>query len=656
MPLLRLALALLVLLVLAVPAGAAPGEPVAADRDCLRTLRGIDLQRASIAQLQAAMATGTITAVELVDAYEARIAAFSAYNAVRVVSPDARARAAALDAERRAGTVRGPLHGIPVLLKDNVGTDDLPTTAGSVALEGRIPRRDAFLTARLRAAGAIVLGKTNLSEWANWMATGMPNGYSSLGGQVHNAFDNLDPSGSSAGSGVAASLALSAATIGTETSGSILSPSLANNVVGLKTTRGLVSRTGIVPLAERFDVPGPIVRSVGDAAAVLSAIAGPDPEDPATAEAAMHLPPGGDFTPRAGIAGVRLAYAPSEAPDPATAAGKLWVKALADLRAAGAVLVESDGFGDAELAGTVFQLPAISTQFHEGLDHYLQTEQRPGAPVQSLADVIAAGAAQPDKTKYGQDKLVTSLAAPAVKAVGEAQAQPAIDQAHAAIDQALDAAGAVAFVAPDGAHIGIGAAGGHPTVVIPVGLPDGKRMGVSFLGRRWSEPALLGAAGALEAATAPRTPPTMVEGGAAPASCAAAAAAPFTGSGGAAPGAIPAVAGLTPAAPKPVPRVVAGVRVTLSRPAFSARRTARRRGISARVIVRGTTLRSVRVTVRDARGRLVLSGSRARLARSGSVRLTVRRRLVPGPVQVVLRAVRADGTRLTLAKRSRLTA
>jgi amidase len=506
----------------------AAGEPVAADRDCLRFVRGIDLQTATIPQLQSAMRAGRLTSVDLVKAYESRIAAYSRFNAIRTVDAHALDHARARDAERRAGRSRGPLQGIPVLLKDNVGTDDMPTTAGSIALEGAVPRRDATITARLRRAGAIILGKTNLSEWANWMATGMPNGYSSLGGQVVNAYDGGDPSGSSSGSGVAASLALAAATIGTETSGSILGPALANSDVGLKTTRGIVSRTGIIPLAERFDVPGPIVRNVTDAAVIMTAIAGFDPDDPATAEADANLPPGGDF--KSGLRadalrGVRLAY--SEADAPSGAKGVLWAQTLDRLRKLGATLVATGGL-DNDIDGTLLELPAIFSQFHSNLDHYLQTEQRPGATVRSLADVIAISATRPDRAKYGEDRLITSEAAPGYGPFGEAQSQLAIDRAHAEIDQTLDAANTVAFVAPDGAHIGVGAAAGHPQVVVPLGYPGGQRMGAAFLGRRYSEPQILAAAGALQDATHARVPPTQVEGGASPASCAAAARPPFT--------------------------------------------------------------------------------------------------------------------------------
>src|SRR3954464_8582229 len=498
---------------------AAAGEHVAQDRDCLRFVRGIDLQTVTIPQLQKAMNGRKLTRVELVDAYLARIKAYDKHTPIRALSPHARELAAVRDAERRAGRSRGPLQGIPVLLKDNVGTDDMPTTAGSIAMQGAVPRRDATLTARLRRAGAIILGKTNLSEWANWMATGMPNGYSTLGGQVVNAYDNGDPSGSSSGSGVGASLALADATIGTETSGSILGPSLANSDVGLKPTPGIDSRAGIIPLAHRFDVPGPIVRNVTDAAVILGAIAGFDPDDPATAEADSHLPAGRDFTRGLGpdaLKGVRLAYSTND--QPSGAQGTLWTATLNRLRKLGATLVPTTGL-DNDIDATVFELPAIFSQFHSNLDQYLATGQRPGAHVHSLAAVIAITATYPDRMKYGEDRLITSEAAPGYGPVGEAQSQIAIDQAHAEIDSTLDEANAVAYVAPDGAHIGVGAAGGHPQIVVPIGYPGGDRMGAAFLGRRYSEAKLLALASALEDATHARVPPTQIEGGATAKGC-----------------------------------------------------------------------------------------------------------------------------------------
>src|SRR3954451_23177561 len=288
--------------VVAFTVGPAP-EGARAATGCVNSAAGLDLQTATITDLSKAMAAGSLTSAQLVRAYESRIAAYDTagpkLNSIRELNPAALKQAKELDAERRAGRVRGPLHGIPVLVKDNYGTTDEPTTAGSIALEGVKPKDDATVVKRLRDAGAVILGKANLSEFAGWVDLSMPAGYSSLAGQVINAYDpDFSPSGSSAGSGVASSMAFSGAALGTETSGSILSPSDANSVVGVKTTLGLVSRYGILPLAPDFDVPGPMTRSVRDAAAVLGAIAGPDPRDPATADAAPPLPPHGGHVAR----------------------------------------------------------------------------------------------------------------------------------------------------------------------------------------------------------------------------------------------------------------------------------------------------------------------------------------------------------------------
>src|SRR4051812_26840951 len=251
----------------------------------------LDLERLTVADAQAEMAAGQLTSVQHTRAYINRIAAVNArgpgLNAVRILNPRALSDAALLDLEHATGKVRGPLHGVPVLVKDNLDVAGLPTTAGNVALQNSVPDKDSTVVARLRAAGAVILGKTNLTEFANFMSTApMPNGYSSLGGQVLNPYDlDYGTSGSSAGSGAAAAAGLAAITIGTETSGSIVSPSAMQSLVGLRPTVGLVSRTGIVPISATQDTAGPMTRTVADAAAELQAIAGRDAEDPATADA-----------------------------------------------------------------------------------------------------------------------------------------------------------------------------------------------------------------------------------------------------------------------------------------------------------------------------------------------------------------------------------
>ena len=254
------------------------------------------LETATVQELQAKLTAGTLNAVTLTKAYMQRIADTNtegpSINAVRAINPKALEEAAKADAERAAGTVRGPLHGIPVLVKDNLDAAGMPTTAGSVALERSIPDRDSPVVAKLRASGAVLLGKLNLSEFANFLTNGMPSGYSSLGGQVLNPYNaDITPSGSSSsGSGAAAAAGLAAITIGTETSGSIVSPSAAQGIVGLRPTIGLVSRTGILPISATQDTAGPMTRTVADAAAELGAIAGKDPEDPATDSAPATVP------------------------------------------------------------------------------------------------------------------------------------------------------------------------------------------------------------------------------------------------------------------------------------------------------------------------------------------------------------------------------
>jgi len=268
----------------------------------------LQLVEASVPELQQALRTKLITSEQLVQMYLDRIAAYDkvgpTLNAFIHLNANALEEARARDRDRHRGRAHGPLFGIPVLLKDNINTSDMPTTAGSVALAGSIPPNDAFITAKLREAGAIILGKATLTEFANFIAIGMPSGYSSLGGYGFNAYDPrplpasdgrpvLTPGGSSSGSGIAVSASLVAVAIGTETSGSILSPGSSNGVVGIKPTLGLVSRTGILPITADQDTAGPLARTVTDAAIMLSEVAGFDPNDPATAPC---LQPGNCFT------------------------------------------------------------------------------------------------------------------------------------------------------------------------------------------------------------------------------------------------------------------------------------------------------------------------------------------------------------------------
>jgi amidase len=528
----------------AVPAAAAPTAPLYGDP--LVSLAGIDLQAATIPQLQAAMVDGRITSRELTQRYLDRIAFFDhgclKIDAVRALADDPLAQADAADRARRAGRT-GPLLGIPILLKDNVGTTDADTTAGSIALAGNRPPSDAFLVTRLRAAGAVILGKTNLSEFANWTSEPSSNGYSSLGGQVEDPYTTTaaeeaagmhgDPSGSSSGSGAGGTLAYAAATIGTETSGSILSPSAANSMVGIKPTVGLVSRSGIIPLAHSFDTAGPIARNVTDAAALLTAIAAPgaDPSDAIYMEAGGAPAPGHDYTadldPHA-LQGARIGYSMEDVTVEGSAAGRsaaaqtVFQQALTDLQAAGATLVEFDTLSNTSNIGTM-ELANIFSEFHFGIDDYLLHEAGPvgphGRPMLSPSDdltgIIVYNQQNSSKFPNGQNLLIASDAAPGLMADDPASAAT-ITTARAAIDTDFSRNNIAAYVGPDAGYAGIGAPAGYPSIDVPIGYAaDGTGgtqapVGLEFLGQAWSEPTLIKLAYSFEQATHRRVPATAL--------------------------------------------------------------------------------------------------------------------------------------------------
>ncbi len=502
--------ALLLLFATVSPAASRAAGP----RDCLAAARKVDLQRATVLDLQRAMASHKLTSVQLVKAYLTRISRYDKgavkLNSIRAINPRALAEAAARDQERRHGKVRGPLHGVPVLLKDNVGTREVPTTAGSIALAGSIPLHEATVTAKLKAAGAVILGKTNLSEFANWVDLSMPNGYSSLGGQVVNAYTEGDPSGSSSGSGVAGSMAFATVTIGSETSGSILSPSDANSLVGVKPTLGLTSRYGVIPLAPSFDVAGPMARNVTDAAAVLTAVAGSDPKDAVTSGATAHIPDGGYLKGLkvGALKGVRLGV-PSEDNRPGGESGEVFERALADLRKAGATLVETDTLGTSGLVG-ISEIGLIPNEFKWSLNEYLAKETVPSLRVRTLSDIVAYNAQHPDKVKYGQRLLQASDATPGSGPLATGSALPVQASAKAAIDSALLADDLDAIVDLGAANANIGAAAGYPTVIVPAGYAGDTPRGLSFLGPAYDEAKLLGYAYAYEQVSHRRVPPTTM--------------------------------------------------------------------------------------------------------------------------------------------------
>lgn len=494
-------------------------EPAFIPTDCLAGLNGVDLNLATIADLQAALTEGRFTSLQLVDAYIARIAAFDQVdstgplNAVREVSATARERASDLDAERAAGNVRGPLHGIPILLKDNINTFDEPTTAGSIALANNVPPKDATVTQRLREAGMIILGKTNMVEFASMMTSHPlePDGYSSLGGQVINAYTGGNPAGSSSGSGVGGSMAFAAITLGTETDASITGPSIFNSLVGLKTTTGLVSRHGVIPLALSFDTVGPMGRNVVDLAAVLDAMAGTDPFDDRTADADTHLPPEGFGHGLTGEAlrGARIGYqvGTEEAP--------LFGQALAVLERSGATLVPFDAQASTLYLGSGLH---FYNEFKFGINRYLANDAGPQAGASDLTDIILYNQEHMERVPYGQDELIAADATPGDSTLASLSTIPQTI-AHQAMVDAIFEENHLDAIADVGAFLGPGDFIGYPTLVVPmgyetvalrVGYQDNTPQGFAFFGQAWSDGRLLAYGYAYEQASHARIPPTVL--------------------------------------------------------------------------------------------------------------------------------------------------
>jgi amidase len=491
----------------------------------------VAVEEATIAGLQAEMAAGRLTAVALTEAYLARIAALDragpGLNAIIELNPDARAIAAERDAERRAGRVRGPLHGIPVLVKDNLDTADrMQTTAGSLALVGQKVPRDAHVVARLREAGAVLLGKTNLSEWANFRGNNSSSGWSSRGGQTRNphALDR-NPSGSSSGSAVATAAGLCVAAIGTETNGSIVSPASANGVVGFKPTVGLVSRSGIIPIAASQDTAGPMTRTVADAALVLAAIAGPDERDAATQAipagmlAALQAP-----LPAGALRGARIGVVRG----PFGLPGRLdaeWDSVIAALRAAGADVTDNVKVATlGKFGGATYDV--LSYEFKDGLNRYLAEPGRE-APVKTLADIIAFNEANAGRVMpfFGQQDFLVAEKRGPLSEQGYLDARAACLRLARTegLDAALDGGrfdALVMFTRGPAAltdHVlGEGSAGGsstlaavagYPAVTVPAARMFGLPVGLSFVGRAWSDAKLLALAADFEVRTKARRAP-----------------------------------------------------------------------------------------------------------------------------------------------------
>jgi amidase len=516
---------------------AQPGSPGGGKPQPLSGAEQFELHEATIDSLQAAMRTGQLTARRITQLYLERIEALNRQGpelrAIIETNPEALEIADRLDAERKAGTVRGPLHGIPVALKDNIDTHDrMTTTAGSLALEGSIPAQDSYVAEKLRQAGAVLLAKANMSEWAYWRGLNASSGWSARGGQCRNPYAlDRTPCGSSSGSGVAAAANLAAVTIGTETGGSIMCPSSINGVVGVKPTVGLWSRAGIVPISHSQDSAGPMTRTVRDAAAVLGIVCGVDARDAATASSAGRFHD--DYTrflEPAGLKGARLGIVRNIPGFDARVVG-LFDRAIADMKAAGAEIVDPANLPHKE-AGSVFQeLPIVvlNYEFKANINRYFQS-LGPGAKVKSLADLIRFNDTHREQEMpyFGQERLVMSEATGSLddpvyrKAVATIQRMSRAD----GIDAVMDRLRLDALVAPTTApawltdHVrgdrfdggdsaGTAAIAGYPDVTVPMGLVAGLPVGVSFFGRAWSEPTLLKIAYGYEQATHRREPPTF---------------------------------------------------------------------------------------------------------------------------------------------------
>jgi amidase len=520
-----------------------------------------------IFELQADMAAGAQTARGLTESYLWRIAeidrAGPRLNAVIEINPDALDIAAALDAERRKRGPRGPLHGIPVLIKDNIDTaDKMLTTAGSLALVGNCAAQDATVARKLREAGAIILGKTNLSEWANFRSTHSVSGWSSRGGQTRNPYAlDRNPCGSSSGSGAAVAANLCAAAVGTETDGSIICPSHTNGIVGIKPTLGLVSRAGIIPISHSQDTAGPMARTVADAAILLNALAGPDLRDPVTLnhhgtrtsaddadqnlafEPSALSAPGPDssfgqtkpgpspldysrFLDREGLRGARIGVARNFCGfNPRVDA--IFEASLGALRTAGAILVDPANIETAkQLDDPEFEV--LLYEFKADLNAYL-AGLGPAAPVHSLAEVIAFNEANRDRVMpyFGQEIML--LAQERGPLTDAKYLRALADCRRLARDEGIDATLAKhqldAIVAPSGGpawltdvvngdHYAGGsstpaAVAGYPSITVPAGYVYGLPVGISFIGAAWSEPALIRYAYAFEQATQVRRSPAF---------------------------------------------------------------------------------------------------------------------------------------------------
>ena len=517
------------------PTGCAPGtdSPETANR---QEIMPFELDEVTVNELQRSMESGERTARSIAELYIGRIEAMDRegpeLRSMIEINPDALEIADELDEERRSSGPRGPLHGIPIALKDNIDTHDgMTTTAGSLALEGSIPAQDSFVAQKLREAGALLLAKANLSEWAYFRGERATSGWSARGGQCRNPYAlDRNPCGSSSGSGAASSGNLVALTVGTETGGSIMCPSSSNGVVGIKPTVGLWSRSGIIPISHSQDTAGPMTRTLRDAAIMLGAVTGVDPRDEATSRSAgnaqtdytQFLDPGGLQGARIGVARSFTGFDPRVI--------TLFDDAIDAIRTAGAAVVDPANLPTAAWDDEL-PLLVLEYEFKTDLNAYLAS-LGPDAPVKSLAEIIDFNEQNSDLEMpyFGQERMHASEARGPLTDEADVRAVRAIQRGNRedGIDALMDEHNLDAIIAPTrdlpwptdhikgdrldgGSSAGPAAIAGYPDITVPMGFVQGLPAGISFFGRAWSEPTLLRIAYAYEQATNHRRAPTFAE-------------------------------------------------------------------------------------------------------------------------------------------------
>lgn len=490
----------------------------------------LQLEEITIPELQSRYESGELSVEEVTKAYLQRIEKVDqngpSLNSMIYINPKALETAREMDKELQEGTLRGPLHGIPVVLKDNIDTYDMPTTAGARILEGSVPDQDAFITRKLREAGALILGKANLSEWANFHSSFSSSGWSALGGQTHNPYDlSRNPCGSSAGSGAAASANLAVFAIGTETNGSITCPSSANGLVGIKPTVGLLSRSGIIPISFTQDTPGPMTRTVTDAAIALGTMVGVDDADSKTYKTDdYHYTDYTQFLNEDGLKGKRMA---------------LWTGAMGGnyrvdsllyqtarfLESQGATIIELEQISGAQVGGDSYQV--LLYEFKDGLNKYFESLGE-DAPVKNMQELVEATLSDSVEMRYfDHDILIT---ANEKGDLSSEEYQDALERMlkytrSEGIDKVMEEHDLDAIIGPTGgpawktdlingdnysvSSSSPAARAGYPNITVPMGYIDGLPVGISFFGKAWSEPELIEIAYAFEQAQPVRKAPDL---------------------------------------------------------------------------------------------------------------------------------------------------